>query len=132
MILPDTYALVWMDAGSGKLGLQARSRIDTAPGEDVLAVSVISFQEPGMLQIKKRIAMPPLIHWRRELLKMGLQELPMNGSQGILTNELDNFHPDPADRLIVAAAMVHNALLVTADRRIPKWPGKVGRIEAGR
>ena len=132
MILLDTHTLIWLDTGSDKLGSRARSRIDTALGEESLAISAISFWELGMLQAKKRIELPPLAKWRRELLEMGLQELSVTGEHGILANELAGFHSDPADRLIVAAAIANDALLVTADRRILDWPGDVGRINAGK
>ena len=32
------------------------------------------------------------------------------------------FHADPADRLLVATARVHGLTLVTADKRILKYP----------
>ena len=131
MFLLDTHALIWMDARSNKIGPQTRIRIDTALKEDALAVSAISFWELGMLQTKRRVVMPPLIQWRRELMEMGLQEIPVNGAHGIAANQLSNFHADPADRLIVATAIAGDALLVTADRQILEWPGEVGRIDAG-
>jgi len=36
----------------------------------------------------------------------------------------DDFHPDPADQIIVATARCHDLTLVTADERIRRW-GKV-------
>ena len=130
MILLDTQALIWMDAGSNKIGPQSRTCIDAALKEDELAVSAISFWELGMLQIKKRISLPPLIQWRRELIEMGLQEIPITGIEGITANQLKNFHADPADRLIVATAITSDAQLITADRKILEWPGEVRRIDA--
>jgi len=132
MILLDTHALVWMDAGSNKLGPRARIKIDAALGEDALAVSAITFWELGMLQTKKRLELPPLMQWRRELMEMGLREIPVTGADGIVANQLSNFHSDPADRLIVATAISSDALLVTADRRILEWPGEMGRVDAGK
>jgi len=43
---------------------------------------------------------------------------------------LDTFHPDPADRLIVATAPRASATLCTADASILDWPGKVRRRDA--
>lgn len=83
-----------------------------------------------MLQAKKRLILPPLKQWRRELIAMGLKEIPIDGESGILANELVNFHSDPADRLIIATAVANNALLVTADQRILKWQGNLERMDA--
>ncbi|VAX11121.1 hypothetical protein MNBD_GAMMA26-1328 [hydrothermal vent metagenome] len=130
MILLDTHVLIWMDAGSNKIGPQTRTHIDTALKEDALAVSAISFWELGMLQTKNCISLPPLIQWRRELMEMGLQEIPVTGIEGITANQLNNFHADPTDRLIVATAITSDALVITADRKILEWSGEVRRIDA--
>ena len=42
---------------------------------------------------------------------------------------LTDFHADPADRLIVATALAGHRL-VTSDRRILEWPGKLSRLDA--
>ncbi|MDZ7752099.1 MAG: hypothetical protein U5S82_10630 [Gammaproteobacteria bacterium] len=49
---------------------------------------------------------------------------------GSLAGALRNFHGDPADRMIVAAALRHGAELVTADRRILDWNGRLLRYDA--
>ena len=54
-----------------------------------------------------------------------------DGEIGIRANELPDFHPDPADRIIVATAM-NGHQLVTADRRILDWSGNLRRLDAAR
>ena len=61
---------------------------------------------------------------------MGLNEIPLDGANSILADDLIDFHPDPADRLIVVTALTNEALLVTADQRILDWRGTVQRIHA--
>ena len=67
--------------------------------------------------------------WRMSLLRDGLIEIPIDGEIGIRANELADFHPDPADRLIVATALAGHRL-VTADRRLLSWPGPLSRLDA--
>ncbi len=67
--------------------------------------------------------------WRRDLLAQGLVELPVNGIIGARAGLLPGLPGDPADRLIVATALEGHRLL-TADRRILDWPGKLSRIDA--
>ena len=129
-MLLDTHVLVWLDAGSDKLGKQARHAIETAFEAGSLAVSAISFWELAMLQQRGRIALPPIRTWREELLDMGLREIAVDGEIGLAAAELQDFHPDPADRLIVATAISQDAVLVSADARILEWRGALARVDA--
>ena len=129
MIVLDTHILIWLDQGNLLLGQQAREAIDHALQNNRLAVSAISFWEASMLQGKGRIQLPEAQGWRSALLGMGLIEIPVDGKIGIYSNELVNFHPDPADRLIVASAIQLNATLVTADQRILDWSGSLMRVD---
>ena len=129
-MLLDTHVFVWLDAGSDKLGKQARHAIEAAFEAGSLAVSAISFWELAMLQQRGRIALPPIRTWREELLDMGLREIAVDGAIGLAAAELQDFHPDPADRLIVATAISQDAVLVSADARILEWRGTLARVDA--
>lgn len=119
MILLDTHVLVWMDEDNPKLGHNARELIEKAFNEDAVGVSVISFWECALLAAKDLITLPaPMVTWRSELLANGLIELPLDGPTAILAAQLDGLHRDPADRFIAAAALRHQAILVTADDRL--------------
>ncbi len=130
MILLDTHVLVWVDQGNERIDESVVKQLDSALADDSLAISAISFWELAMLQSKERIQLPPLKRWRLELLEMGLQEIEIDGLCAIEANSLNAFHPDPADRLIVATAIRYDATLVTADRRILQWKGQLKRIAA--
>lgn len=54
----------------------------------------------------------------RELAEAGVIELPLDGSTAIAAGELSSLHGDPAERIIVAAALATGATLRAADRRI--------------
>jgi len=130
VILVDTHALIWLDQGNDRLGVKARHRMDDALVDDTLCVSAISFWEIAMLQLKGRLNMPPLKRWRRSLLDEGLREIAITGDIGIKACELQDFHADPADRLIVATAIEHGATLVTADEQILQWKGVLNSMPA--
>jgi PIN domain nuclease of toxin-antitoxin system len=68
--------------------------------------------------------------WRRDLLESGVIELPLGGGGCIAAAELEDFHADPADRLIVASAQQIGATLLTADKKILDWPGRLDRRDA--
>ena len=118
----DTHVLVWLDEGSSRLGPRARAALERAFRAEELAVSAISFWEIAMLQRKGRLELDVgLGEWRAELLRMGVVEVPVSGRIGILAAQLENFHGDPADRMIVATARSAGAPLLTADERILDW-----------
>ena len=66
---------------------------------------------------------------RRDLLTQGLVEIPVSGLIGVRAGLLSGLRGDPADRLIVATALEGYQLL-TADRLILDWPGKLNRLDA--
>lgn len=70
-----------------------------------------------------------LWEWRSGLLEAGLIEIPVDGQFGIRANNLPNFHPDPADRIIVATALQGHRL-VTADELILRWNGSLDLLDA--
>jgi len=119
MILLDTHVLVWLVEASPRLGVAAIEKIDCAFHSGVAMVSAISFWEVGMLVRKGRIRMDlDLAVWRDALLQQGLVEIPITGDIGVRAAGFDNFHGDPADRLIAATALQNSASLLTADRRL--------------
>lgn len=131
MILLDTHALVWMDQDDAALGKAARRITQQAWEAQSLAVSAISFWECAMLHAAGRLKFrqtPPA--WRAELLAAGLIEFPMNGEIAMLSVHLEGLHKDPADRLIVATAIVKGAALVTADAKLLQWKHVLKRHDA--
>lgn len=67
--------------------------------------------------------------WRKQQLDQGLLEIPADGDMGISASGLKAFHPDTADRIIVATAL-DGHVLVTADDRILSWNGDLKRLDA--
>jgi PIN domain nuclease of toxin-antitoxin system len=131
-VLLDTHALVWLDQGDPNLGPDARKRADTALQQGGLAVSAISFWEIAMLIIKGRMTLSlPVSAWRRDLLRLGLVEIPVDGEIGLAAAQL-SLHGDPVDRLIVATTRQKGGVLLTADRAILQWQGDVECFDARR
>lgn len=131
MLLLDTHVLVWLDEGSQRLGLKALDLINNALTGRQLGVASISFWEIAMLVDKQRLALHiELDVWRSELLQSGLQEIPLQGSTALRAGQLQDFHGDPADRMIVATALENSSALMTADRKILAWNSLHQKIDA--
>jgi PIN domain nuclease of toxin-antitoxin system len=131
LIVLDTHCLVWMDQAVERMGVSARHLADAAIVAGDLAVSAISLWEIALLVRKKRLRIRQSLGiWRRDLLQRGVIELPLGGATCMAAAQLDDFHPDPADRLIVATVQELGATLLTADEKILAWPGRLDRRDA--
>lgn len=131
LILLDTHALIWLDQDDPALGDRARELADGALSEGALAVSAISFWEVAMLAAKGRIAINlPLAQWWLDFMRAGMLEIALDGEIALAATKLGNLHPDPADRFIVATARALGATLLTADRRLLDWSGRLDRSDA--
>jgi len=123
--------LIWLDSGSEQLGVEARTLTDRGLAAEGLALSAISFWEAGTLQRKGRISLGlDLDSWRSQLLQAGVSEIAVSGDIAARAAALEEFHGDPADRIIVATALREGAELLTADGRILKWSGSLLRRDA--
>ena len=117
-LLLDTCALIWLGNGDPALSLDARQVIEES--EEVY-VSPISLWEvsnkcrKGKLQLKF-----PLREWfDRILQRYQLEILPLTNEVMFLAGELPEHHKDPADRMIIASAMVNGLVVATADKNFP-------------
>lgn len=131
MLVLDTHVLVWLDEGNPRLGATALTAINEALAAGQLAVATISFWEIAMLLEKRRLIIQTgLEPWRSDLLQSGLQELPLRSETAIRAAQLQSFHGDPADRMIVATALENGATLITADAKILSWEPLQQKMDA--
>ena len=131
MLLLDTHVLIWLDEGNPQLGKIALQTIIESLSTGQLGVATISFWEVAMLVEKQRLTMQTELDvWRSDLLQTGLLEIPLQGTTAIRAGQLQLFHGDPADRMIVATAMENGATLMTADERILSWVSLHQKIDA--
>ena len=119
--LLDTHVLIWWLNDPGRLSARQRAVVAAASRDSPLLVSDISLWEVATLYSLGRIALTiPLREWLDKAAAP-----PLVRRQGIspaIATELaalpDSFHRDPADRILVATALVLGATLLTQDRRI--------------
>ncbi len=124
--LLDTHAWIWFfnrDSRAQKLAA-------TLPADARLGVAAITVWEAAMLEAKGRVSFHPSLESRvREMLTRRLcAVVPLHPEIAIASARLDDFHGDPADRLIVATARQAGATLVTADHKILTWAAATGRL----
>lgn len=125
MILLDTHTLIWWLTQDRLLPSSVRNFIQQHIHGQQVYVSAMSIWEIAMLYRKGRLQLAyDLETWiDQALASPGLQWVPADS--GILLKSVilpDPFHPDPADRIIVATAMNLGAILVTKDGKIREYP----------
>jgi PIN domain nuclease of toxin-antitoxin system len=65
-------------------------------------------------------------------LSLGVREVGLSAEVAMTAMELEDLHGDPFDRVIVATALTEDAVLLTADRPLLAWPGRLHRQDARR
>lgn len=121
MIVLDTCAVLWDALNPDALTDRARNRIRSAERQSRLAVSDITLWEIAMLAHKERIRIDvPVSRFINLFLQSrSAQVLPITPDIAELATRFrTDIGGDPADTLIAATTVVHNARLVTADRRL--------------
>ena len=126
MIVLDTHALVWWVNGSDELSDSANKAIEQAQKhpEGLILVSSISAWEIAMLVAKERLVLTTGVDdWLASVSEIdALRFVPVDNEVAVASTRLPGqFHPDPADRMIVALARQLSAPLVTADSRIRNY-----------
>ncbi len=115
MILLDTCTLLWLASGQSRLSTRAKAAINQ--GRGVLYVSAISAFEIALKHRKRRLTLPMAPErWYPAVLKRhGVREIPIDGEIATRSALLPSVHGDPADRIILATAMIGNFVIVTPD-----------------
>jgi PIN domain nuclease of toxin-antitoxin system len=114
MLLLDTQVALWLLRGTGRIGVQARSRIEAAPLVHVSAATVVEATIKSMIG---RLRVPQ--DFASRLAGQSLLELPItNAHADAMRNFPELVRHDPFDRLLVAQAYVSDMDFLTADRRL--------------
>ena len=118
MTVLDTHAWIWWVSEPARLGKGARRLLDGAKRVGVPAICCL---EIATLAARGRITLdrPPL-EWMHEALALPRVELlALTPAAALKAAALPSTFPgDPADRLVVATALLEAAILVTRDHRI--------------
>ena len=117
-LLLDTHILLWSLADPGKLLPEVSEALESESNE--LWLSPISVWEILLLTEKGHISLG--VNTEKSIRdifrKIPFTEAPLNFEVAIQSRFVNLPHQDPADRFLVATAIVYDLTLVTADARI--------------
>lgn len=118
MILLDTHVVIWDALAPNRLSTTAQQAMAQANQQDGMLIADISLWEIAMLVQKGRIQISTncqtfitLLLQANKLRVVAIS--PLIATQSVQLPGVVN--KDPADRLIVATALIEKAVLVTAD-----------------
>jgi PIN domain nuclease of toxin-antitoxin system len=121
MIVLDTHAWIWFISNPENLSKRAEKALKVAVRDRSILISSISAWELALLIRKKRLKLTiEVTDWiaKSESLPF-IQFVPVTNSIAVKSVNLPlSFHPDPADRIIIATALSVGAPLVTSDKKL--------------
>jgi PIN domain nuclease of toxin-antitoxin system len=125
LIVLDTHVWVWWLTAPEKIPPSARRLVTQSAKEASISISSISAWEILLLAEKGRIEFSmDAQDWiiKAEALPF-YRFVPVDNAIAMRSVRLPApFHKDPADRIIVTTAIMLGATLITADRRIQRYP----------
>ena len=124
-LLLDTHTFIWWDSEPTKLSQRALELCRDS--SNILLLSVTSIWE---MQIKSQLGKLPLRIPLAQMINTQQQNnqielLSITVSHVLALNSLPYFHKDPFDRLLVAQASFENAVLISRDSKLTKYPVKI-------
>ncbi len=124
-LLLDTHTFIWWDSEPAKLSPQALALCQDQ--QNVLLLSVVSIWEMQIkLQLGKlRLTLPlrEIVETQRQINNVEI--LPITLAHVLALENLPTHHKDPFDRVLVAQAIVEEAVLVSADPNVARYAVRV-------
>ena len=120
-LLLDTCAVLRL--ANGEFGKFSRSAMKTMREANMLYVSPISEWEISLKWKQGGIDLPvePRMLMHELMSAYSLALIPLSEEVMFKATELPEIHRDPADRFIIATALLGNMVVVTTDRRFPQY-----------
>jgi PIN domain nuclease of toxin-antitoxin system len=126
-IMLDTCGLIWLVNGGGKISEDTLKLIEKA---DIVYVSAATALEVGCKAAIKKLELPmnPEKWYGKVLSIHDLVEIPITGKIALFSASLPLIHNDPADRIIIATAILNRLPVVTHDSRFSRCRQRRGNV----
>ena len=121
-ILLDACVFIWLCAEPVRLSPTARELLENP--EKAFLVSDVSALEITLKWTAGKLALPtpPRLWIEEQIRAWSISQLPLERSDMYRASELPSHHADPFDRLLIATAMNHGAVMLTPDSVIHAYP----------
>jgi PIN domain nuclease of toxin-antitoxin system len=128
VIILDTH--VWLWWVNQDLNLLKPTWLEHIEQAEQVGVSAISLFEVAWLEQHNRIQLPcdRLTWFTKALSGSDIQLFPISPEIADQAVSLYEHHSDPQDRIIIATALIHNALLLSADGKFKLYTELSGKL----
>jgi PIN domain nuclease of toxin-antitoxin system len=121
-LLLDTHVFLWLNQQPEKLSANV-----LALCEDSKNTLYLSYVSPWEIQIKSKLGKLNLQSPLQEMIATqqrdnDLKLLPITLQHIYTLADLESYHQDPFDRLLIAQATVESMPLITVDTKIMRYP----------
>lgn len=121
-VLLDSHVFVWQDVDSSRLSATAR-RYLTDPASRVLFSVASAWEITIKIQIGKlRLSDSLAVVVAQQRAQNPFEILPVTFDHALQVGSLPLIHKDPFDRMLVAQALVEDAIILTDDHLIQQYP----------
>ena len=119
-LLVDTHALIWFITDNNKLPINTRIFIES--NDNGCYVSIATFWEIGIKNSIGRLDLnSDLQKIFRIIEESGFDILPITINHILQNADLELYHQDPFDRIIIAQAMVEKMTIITKDTQFKNY-----------
>lgn len=125
MIVLDTHTLIWWVDSPQKLSKKAKNLIEQAKTKEksILVSSITTFEIYLLIKSGKlELATHPDIWLEKIESLISIKFIPVDNRVAAFSVNLPDFsNKDPADRMIVATALLYGTKLITSDEKIMNY-----------
>ena len=118
-LLLDTHTYLWLLTQPNRVGKRALELVQSSHAE--LLVSVVSLVEISIKRRKGRVSFD-FGQVEETLDTLAGKLLPLTAAHIRAFDRIEQLHKDPFDRLLVAQAKAEDAILLSADEQIQRYP----------
>jgi PIN domain nuclease of toxin-antitoxin system len=119
-LLVDTHALIWFITDNNKLPINTRKFIES--NDNDCYVSIATFWEIGIKNSIGRLDLNSDLQKIFQIIEeSGFDILPITTSHILQNADLELYHQDPFDRIIIAQAIVEKMTIITIDSEFNKY-----------
>jgi len=132
LLVLDTHIWFWWVTSDPKLPRQIGQFIED--NDQTIAIASVSIYELVLLIQKQRIVIElPLDEWLYSAtVEAGVSVIDTSYDIARHAGMLPLHHGDPLDRIIIASALQHNALLASVDSQFPTFEALQGKLINGK
>jgi len=124
-LLFDTHAFIWWDGTPANLSSQVLALCQDPTNTLLLSVASVWEMQIKLHLGKLKLSLPLVEIVEGQRRTNSIEILPVMLDHVLALDTLPDHHRDPFDRLLIAQAVVEDAVLISNDSILQKYPAKL-------